>query len=69
MVNDMVLNDAVEKMAPNEAKIAIDSGQCTLDKSPMLGLEMRNIYMGVVQIGDSNWKCLLVLHWQRNSRS
>ncbi len=54
MVNHVVFNDAVEKMAPNEAKVAIDCGQRTLDKSPMLSLEVRNIYMGVMQIGNSN---------------
>ncbi len=54
MVNDVVLNDAVEEMASNEAKVAIDSGQRALDKGPVLSLKVRNIYMGVVQVGNGN---------------
>lgn len=54
MMDDVVLNDAVEKMAPDEAKVAIDSSQRTLDKCPVLGLEMRNVNVSMVKVSDGN---------------
>lgn len=51
----MMLDDTVEEMTANEAKVAIDSGQSTLHKGPVLSLEMGDISMSVVKVGNSDW--------------
>lgn len=54
MVNNVVLNDAVEQVAANKAKLSVDSGQGALDKGPVLGLIVRHLHVGVVEIGDGD---------------
>jgi hypothetical protein len=55
VVDHVVLNDAVEEVAADEAKLAVDGGQSSLDKGPVLGIIVRHIDVGVVQVGDGNY--------------
>jgi hypothetical protein len=41
MVDDVSVDDAMEEVAADEAKVAIDSGEGALDEGPALGLEVR----------------------------
>lgn len=50
MVNDVVLDDSVEDVAANEAEFTVNGGKRTLDKSPLVGLVVRSILVGVVQV-------------------
>lgn len=50
----MVLNDAVEQVASNKAKLSVDSGQGALDKGPVLGRIVRHLHVSVVEIGDGD---------------
>lgn len=61
MVNDVGLNDAVEHMAANEAEIAVNCSKGTLDEGPGVGLVVRQILVGVMQVGDSNCRGLSVM--------
>lgn len=54
VVNNVVLDDAVEDVATNEAKLAINSGKSTLDKRPGVRIVVRSLWVGVVQVGDGN---------------
>ena len=54
-MNDVVLDDAVEDVAADEAKITGDGGRSALDESPVLRLVMRCLLVGVVKIGDGNY--------------
>jgi histidinol phosphatase-like PHP family hydrolase len=50
----MVLNDAVEDVAANEAKFTVNSRKGTLDESPLVCLVVRRLGMSVVQVGNGN---------------
>lgn len=54
VVHNMVLNNAVEKVTANESEITINSGQSTLDKGPVLGIKVRDVDVGVVEVGNGN---------------
>lgn len=54
MVNDVELDDAVEEVLANPAKLAVDSGQSALHESPVLGVVVGDLNVGVVEVGDSN---------------
>jgi hypothetical protein len=54
MVNNVMLNNAVEQVAANEAELSVDGGQSTLDKGPVLGVIVRHLHVGVVQISDGD---------------
>lgn len=49
VVNNVVLNNAVEDVTANEAKIAVHSGGCTLDESPVVSLVVRSLGVSVVK--------------------
>ena len=55
MVHNVVLDDAMEHVAADEAKVTVDGGGGALDESPVLGLVMRGLLVGVVKIGDGNY--------------
>lgn len=54
MVDDVSVDDAMEEVAADEAKVTIDSGEGALDEGPALGLEVRHLGVGVVEVGDGN---------------
>lgn len=53
-MNNVVLNDAVEEVAADEAKLAVNSRQSALDKGPVLGIIVRHLQVSVVQVSDGN---------------
>lgn len=55
MVNDVKINDTVEHLATDEAKGPVNSGQCSVQESPSVGLVVVAIRMGVVQVSDCHW--------------
>jgi hypothetical protein len=55
VMHDMVLNDAVEDVAANEAKFTVNSRKGTLDESPLVCLVVRRLGMSVVQVGNGNY--------------
>lgn len=55
VVHNVVLDDAMEHVAADEAKITVDGGRSALDESPVLRLVMRCLLVGVVKIGDGNY--------------
>lgn len=54
MVDNVELNDAVEQVTANEAKLSVDGSKSTLDEGPALGLVMVHLQVGVVQVSDGN---------------
>jgi hypothetical protein len=54
VVNNVVLNNAVEEVAADKAKLAVNSGQSTLDKGPVLGIIVRHLHVSVVKVSDGN---------------
>lgn len=56
MVNNVVFNDAMEEMASNETEVSIHCCKGALDEGPMLCVKVRHIGMGMMQIGDGDWR-------------
>lgn len=54
MVNNVVLNDAVEQVAANKAEFSVHGCEGALDEGPVLGLIMRHLHVGVVQVSDGD---------------
>ncbi len=54
MVDNVCLNDAVEQVSANEAKVAINGRESTLDEGPILGIKMREIGMRVMEVGNGD---------------
>lgn len=50
----MLLNDAVEKVLANEAKLAVNSSESTLDVGPALGGVVGKLGVVVVEVGDGD---------------
>lgn len=61
MVDDVVLDDVVEEVAADEAKVTVDGGQGALDKGPALGVKVGDVGVGVVQVGDGDCQRPLAL--------
>jgi len=47
-MNNMMLNDSVENVAANEAKIAINGRYSTLSETPRIFFVMRDFRVGVM---------------------
>lgn len=54
VVEDVSLDDAVEKSATNEAKFTIDGGSSSASVSPGIGVVVRQRGIGVLQEGDGD---------------
>lgn len=54
MVNDVVVDDVVKEVAADPAEITVNGGEGALNKGPALGLEVRDVGVGMVEIGDGN---------------
>jgi hypothetical protein len=54
VMHDMVLNDAVEDVASNEAEFTVHSGHGAFLVSPGTVFVMRRVWVRVVQVGDGN---------------
>lgn len=48
VVNNMILNNSMEKVASNETKFSVHRGQCSLNECPVASIEMRHLHVGVV---------------------
>lgn len=57
----MGVDDAVEEVAADEAKVAVNRGQGALDEGPAVGLEVVDLGVGVVQVGDGNYSAVSYL--------
>ena len=57
MVDDVGVNDAVEEVTADKAKVAVNGGKGALDKGPAVSVEVRDIRVSVVQVGDGNCFC------------
>lgn len=53
-MNDVLVNDPVEDMFSNEAKITVDGGKRSLDVGPVVGVEVVDFRVGVVEVGDGD---------------
>lgn len=54
MVDNVCLDDAVEEISANEAKVTINGRESTLDKGPVLGIKMREVGMCVMKVGNGD---------------
>lgn len=54
VVDDVLLDNAVEEVLANEAELSVNSSQGTLDVGPALGSVVRDLGVVVVQISDGH---------------
>lgn len=54
VVNNVVLDDAVEQVATNEAKLSVHGCEGALDKGPVLSLVVRHLHVSVVEVSDGD---------------
>lgn len=54
VVNDVVVDNVVEEVLANEAEIAVDGGESALDEGPGVGVEVVDLLVGVVEVGDGD---------------
>lgn len=54
MVNNVLLNDAVEEVLANEAKLTVDSGESSLDVGPAFSGVVRELSVVVVEVGNGD---------------
>jgi hypothetical protein len=55
----VVLDDAVEDVAADEAKLSVNGGSSTLDKSPLVGFVVGGLRVSVVEVRDGNCDSLV----------
>ena len=53
-MNDVVLNDAMENVAADEAEITVDSGCGALEESPLVGFVVGSLRVSVMKIRNSD---------------
>jgi hypothetical protein len=54
VVDDVVLDDAVEEVTANEAKLPVDRGEGALNEGPAARLVVRDLKVSMVQVGDGH---------------
>jgi hypothetical protein len=54
VVNNVLLNDTVEEVLSDEAKLTVDSGESSLDVGPALSGVVRELGVVVVEVGNGN---------------
>lgn len=54
VVHNVLLDDSVEQMLSNETKLPVNGGQGSLDESPGAVVEVRDLGMVVMQVGNGN---------------
>jgi hypothetical protein len=55
-VNNVVLNDTVEDVAADKAKVTVNGGGSALDEGPLISLVVLGLGVSVVEVGDGNCK-------------
>jgi translation elongation factor EF-G len=68
MVDNVGIDDAVEEVLANEAEIAVNGGQSALDEGPAIGLEVVDLGVRVVQVGDGNCQVVMLAHRTHETR-
>jgi hypothetical protein len=61
MVNNVELDDTVEKLTADKAKVSVNSGQSTLLESPCALLEVLGLVVVVVEVSNGNYMSLAVI--------
>ena len=61
MVDNVGIDDTMEQVAANEPEITVNCSKSTLDKGPGISLIVRQLWMSVMQIGNSDYHDLLVM--------
>lgn len=56
VVKDVGLNDTVEESAADETEFTIDCCSGSTNIIPAPGCVVRKSWVGVLEVGDSNWK-------------
>lgn len=56
MVDDVGLDDPVEEISADEAKVAVDGGEGALDVGPVVGVKVGELGVGVVEVGNGNYR-------------
>lgn len=54
VVDNVLLNDTVEQVLANEAKLTVNSSESALDVGPALVGVVRNLGVVVVEVGDGD---------------
>jgi hypothetical protein len=54
VVNDVVLDDAVENVAADETEVTVDSGCCALEEGPFVGFVVGSLRVSVMKIRNSD---------------
>ena len=54
VVHNVVLDDAMEHVAADEAEVTVDSGCCALEESPLVGFVVGSLRMGVMKIRNGD---------------
>lgn len=54
VVDNVGVDDAVEEVAADKTKVAVDRSKRTLDKGPAVGLEVVDVGVRVMEIGDGH---------------
>ena len=52
----MRLDDAVEEVAADEAEVAVDGREGALDEGPVLSVEVGDVGVRVVEVGDGDYR-------------
>lgn len=55
-MNNVVLNDAVEDVAADEAKVTVNGGGSALDEGPLISLIVLGLRVSVVKVSNGNCK-------------
>jgi hypothetical protein len=58
MVNNVELDDTVEQLTADKAKVSVNSGQSTLLESPCALLEVLGLVVVVVEVSNGNYMSL-----------
>ena len=53
-MDDVVVDNVVEEVLANEAKIAVDGGESALDEGPRVGVKVVDFLVGVVEVSDGD---------------
>jgi hypothetical protein len=61
MVNNVELDDTVEQLTADKAKVSVNSGQSTLLESPCALLEVLGLVVVVVEVSNGNYMSLAVI--------
>lgn len=61
-MNDMILDDAMEKMPAYKAKISVDRPQGTFRIGPLLGAVVCYCGMGMMKISDRDYRKVSAAH-------